>query len=100
MTRSSTIDGPITFCYSGDEPGQPIIAIVRAVAWLKNVDESDLEPLYSSVDIEALTGGEPTSPRTTDRNTRPSEPIRRTVTFRYEGCLVTVTADRLTVEPD
>lgn len=100
MTRSSGIDGPVTFRYSADERGQPVIAIVRAVAWVKNVDAFDLEPLKSAVDIEVLTGAEPTPQWAPHRNTSPSAPAGRTVTFRYEGCVVTVTADRLTVEPE
>lgn len=61
------------------------VAVADAIATFTNVDVIDLEPLHYVVDTDAL-----------DRLFEPREDARRvdgSVTFSYQGCLVTVSAD-------
>lgn len=94
----SALDGPRTFRYSIDEGDQPALAIVKAVSWINGVDAFYLEPLSSAVDVGKLSGLLRHARRHLDGETAQSKSMEPNVTFRYEGCLVTVTTDRLRVE--
>lgn len=87
-----------TFQYAADNGDQPLIAVVESVAWVKGVEPLDLEPLHHAIDVDTLNdlvgGGRPEFTR------RDSRDANLEVRFRYEGCLVTVSADEITVERD
>lgn len=99
MTHDSpSVHDPGTFQYSCDEVGQPVLAIVKAVSWVKGVDVCDLEPLYAVVDIESVTDLLVNPGQYVYRDDHRSEPADLQITFTYEGCRVTVTPDELRVE--
>lgn len=85
-----------TFQYSSTDDEQPLVAIVESVAWVRGVDSRELEPLHRVINVDTLNDvlGQPRGEfaRGTDA------PSGLTVTFRYEGCLVTVTQDQITIE--
>ena len=92
-------DGPsrdqFTFDYTGDGPDDLIISVVRAVAWVKGVDVADLEPLDAAVDSDQLialfevgSAGEEITRKADGHGADGAEVTD--VTFRYEGCIVTV----------
>lgn len=85
-----------TFHYLADDDDQPLLAIVESVAWVKGVDARELEPLHYVIDIDTLVellGGQ-----RRDFTRGANDPGSLTVTFRYEGCFVTVTPEEVTVE--
>jgi len=62
--------------------------VVRAVAEVTGRGEMDLRPLGESIDPDALDS----------LWARSSEDCLESLTFRYEGCRVTVEGDGVTVE--
>lgn len=101
MVPDTTADGSgdaYTFHYPTDDDDQPLLAIVESVAWVKGVDARELEPLHHVIDVDtlnALVGGS-----RPEFNRAAAKDAELTVTFRYEGCLVTVTSDRIAVEQE
>lgn len=88
-------DDEISFTYDLDEEYEPAETIVRAVAWAKNVEPDDLQPLGSIIDPDALAElldrpGGPTY-------RRPTTPINLRVVFRFEDCQVQVYEDAVIV---
>lgn len=85
------------FYYSPNDPDQPVIGIVKAVSWVTGIDPDDLEPLYSVIDVEPLR--DLFAPPESDfyRNQSNPTPADVNVQFRYQDCIVTVTADRIHV---
>lgn len=65
----------------GSDVDSAVAAIVKTVATVTNRDATELDPLYWTVDAEALTALVASS------RTDPLE-----VTFSYEGCQVTVSS--------
>lgn len=86
-----------TFHYLADNDDQPLLAIVESVAWVKGVDARELEPLHYAIDVETLS--ELLRGRRRDFARGADQPSSLTVKFRYEGCLVMVTPEEVTVEP-
>lgn len=76
-------DGTQTFRASTSEP--IVVSIVRAVAACTNEPATELTPLYDVVDVDAL-----------EALLRRGDPR---VEFTYEGCAVTVSPERIRVEP-
>lgn len=87
---------PFTFQYPPDTDDQPLLAIVESVAWVKGVDARELDPLHSVIDVDTLTDLLGRERPEFDRS--PNDPSNLTVTFRYEGCLVTVRRGHIAVE--
>lgn len=85
-----------TFHYLADNDDQPLLAIVESVAWVNGVDARELEPLHYVIDVDTLR--ELLGRQRRDFSRGADDPSSLTVTFRYEGCLVTVTPDEVTVE--
>ena len=67
----------------------PVASVVEAVAAVTNTPPAGLSPLYEAVDPDALT-------RLAESG-QESPPSDRRVSFRFEGCLVTVHGDGRTV---
>lgn len=89
------------FSYPADESDQPTSAIVEAMAWVKGVDAAHLEPLSDAVDpdaLNALFGRRPVRSSYGQPAAEPS-PEDLEVEFEYEGYVVTVDADVITVQP-
>lgn len=86
-----------TFRYSLEEDDQPLVAIVEAVAWIKGVDFRDLEPLYRVIDVEELRKHMNREPSQFNPARSDSDHGDPEVTFRYEGCEVTVDRDTIRV---
>lgn len=85
--------------YTLQEQGQPLMAILEAITRLLGSGARELEPLEHAVNVEALT--ELLQHDRTDfyRGQGVTAPGELGVTFRYEGCLVAVTRDRIRVRP-
>lgn len=85
VETSGQIDG---YSFSA-EADHIISSIVEAVAWVKGIDPTELEPLYNVVDTAAL-----------EEMYRSPPEKRATVTFPYGGCTVRITPDpTITVQP-
>lgn len=88
-----------TFTYLPEEADEPVITIVKAVALVRGVRDHDLEPLQPTIDVDTLNElfgvqrGE-FYRRATDSDTSEIE-----LSFRYEGCKVTVEQGRVRVDP-
>jgi hypothetical protein len=67
----------------------PVASVVEAVAAVTNTPPTSLSPLYDAVDPDALN-------RLVEPGRETSSSDRR-VSFRFEGCLVTVHGDGRTV---
>jgi len=80
MARERTV----TDAYGDDAPSA---AVARAVAVATDRSVVGLDPLYETIDTDALDG-------LFSHGGRPQ------VSFRYENCEVTVTARRVVVRPD
>lgn len=83
-----------TLTYEIGRDKSPSDAVVRAVAEFTHTPPLDLDPLYDTVDpdhLDALFEG------TSDDTVRTD----RTFTFTFAGCVVSVTADEISVsEPE
>lgn len=77
--------------YDVDEGEQPSVAVVRAVASLTDTPVLDLDPLYDVVDPAHLDG-------LADAADGRSALTESSVTFRFNGCEVTVTQDTVHVQ--
>ncbi|WP_246998112.1 HalOD1 output domain-containing protein [Halosolutus gelatinilyticus] len=97
MTRIPYTDGGSDFDASDPTselsaaPGEdetPSIVVVRAVATLTNTSPIDLDPLYHAIDPDHL-----------DRVVQSADEsaVRMEISFRYQGCEVTVTEDEIRV---
>lgn len=98
MPRDS--DDGFTVSYRSGEDGQPMLAIIDAIARTKDVSPTELEPLHYSIGVDELNGlfGR-SDPAILYRSSSDSTPANHTVTFEYEGCNVTVTPDLIHIEP-
>lgn len=85
-----------TFRYRASEDNQPMLAIVKAVSWFKDVGVTDLEPLNNVVNIELVNELFGEGSGDFYRTSSDSRPID--LRFQYEGCLVTVTDDEIQIE--
>lgn len=98
MTNGDDVDAPIeqvetpeqtdvyTFSYEHD---RLIASLVEAVAWVKSVEPTELEPLYSVIETTAL-----------EKLYRSPPEKRPTVIFAYGGCTIRITPDStITVRP-
>jgi len=70
--------------------GTPSWSVVETVAAATGTDPRSMRPLYEVVDPDALD-------RVFERTAGEQSPLRGRVTFRFEGCEVTVSADGRTV---
>lgn len=89
-----------TFAYPAGGDNQPVGAIVQAIAWTKGTGVEDLEPLNDAVDTDALEDlfdGVREEDRRASAEFAPDFP---SVSFLYEGCIVTVFPDRVDIEPE
>ncbi|WP_255191839.1 HalOD1 output domain-containing protein [Natronobeatus ordinarius] len=77
--------------YENDEGVRPSEAVVRAVASVTNTAVLDLDPLYDVIDPDHLDG---ICNRTDHSNAREE----RSITFRFNGCLVTVNQQTVHVQ--
>lgn len=68
-----------------ERSSSPSVAVVERVAALDDVDPTELEPLFETIDPEALDG--------LVESTTDSEESGLQVRFEYQGYEVTVTAD-------
>lgn len=85
------------FHYSPDDTDQPVVGIVKAVSWVTGIDPDDLEPLYSVIDVEPLRNLFAPPDGDFYRNNSNQAPADVNVRFRYQDCIVTVTADTIQV---
>lgn len=85
-----------TFRYRSSEDNQPLLAIVNAVSWFKDIDVTDLEPIQNVVNIEQVNELFGEGKGDFYRNSSESRPID--LRFQYEGCLVTVRNDEIDIE--
>lgn len=94
-------DDRFTFSYQSDEDGQPMRAIIDAMAWTKDISPTDLEPLQYSINVDELNRlfGRSDS-WVLYRASSDSSPSNHTYSFEYEDCTVTVTPDMIQIEPD
>lgn len=92
--------GERSFEYSPDEPNQPALTIVEAIAEVKGVDPVDLEPLADVVDFDAVNAlfGRNSIRGMIKRSANESTLSDMQVVFEYAGCVVSVYADRITVD--
>lgn len=90
-----------TFRFSPEEPAEPTVTIIEAVAWLRGVDQRDLTPLGAVIDADALAELATGTPRRSASSAaaEASTTDRCSISFEYEGCLVTVESDQITIEP-
>lgn len=91
-------DGVYTFHYSPEEDGQPVIAIVRAIAWMKGVDPSALDPLHHTVDTGELYQYFSSDPPENLLFRSGGTQLDHSARFIYEGCDVEVVPETITVE--
>lgn len=90
-----------TFRFSAEEPSEPTITIIEGLAWLEDVDHCELTPLGTVIDAGALNDVV-TETRCRDGDAPSSETsVTRgpSVSFEYEGYLVTVESDMVTIDP-
>lgn len=93
-------DGPYIFSYNAEEDCQPTLAIVEAVAWVKDTDRLELPPLYEAIDTERLNGLFGRSETgILYRSSSESESTDHALSFEYEGCDVEVTPDEIRIQP-
>lgn len=93
-------DDRFTFSYRSDEAGQPMKAVIDAMAWTKGVAPTDLDPLNYSIAVDELNGlFDRADPGLLYRSSSDQTRANHTVTFEYEGCTVTVTPDVIQIEP-
>lgn len=89
------------FTYSNNQGDQLVSAIVKAISWVKGVDVLNLEPLEDTVYTEGLqrifTGKE--EGNDFYRSSAASTSEFPQVSFEYEGCLVTVSPDKISIGP-
>lgn len=92
--------GERSFEYSPDEPNQPALTIIEAIAEVKGVDPVDLEPLADVVDFDAVNAlfGRNSIRGMIKRSANESTLSDVQVVFEYAGCVVSVYADRITVD--
>lgn len=89
--RDGTERESLTLRCSWDGADFPSLDVVRAVAIATQTEPAAMSPLYTAIDPTALDG--------LFASGRPSD-RPRTLSFRFEGCAVTVDSDgRITVEP-
>lgn len=91
-------DGRATFDYSSGELDEPALTIVEAVGRITGNERTELDPLESVIDTDALSvlfAGAPGE--TYGGSARPAS-TSIAVTFRYEGCVVTVEDGRVRVD--
>lgn len=83
--------------YAPERPDQPVSAIVDAVSSVKSTDSSELEPLSRVIDTDALCDlfGGRDERAVAGGDLAHADPR---VTFEYEGCVLTVTADRISID--
>lgn len=88
------------FSYPPGAASQPSLAIVEAVAWIRDVPVDELEPLQCAVTAEALNRcfGERSRTAPRFRSSARSSPPDLTVSFDYEGLRVTVTPGEIRIE--
>lgn len=94
---AESADDPASFQFAAAEPDEPAMTVITAVAEIKGVRLTDLEPLNDVIDPDALSAlfsGEGGAFRRGERGTVPSG---LTLTFRYVGCDVTVQQGRVRV---
>jgi hypothetical protein len=82
---------PATTTRDGDDAERPSRSVIEAVADATERDPTDLDPLYETIDPDALDA---IFESTADRY-RPSS--KTCVSFRFEGCEVAVHADGRTI---
>lgn len=80
----------VSFTYDPDEDYEPLITIVRAVAWANGVDIDDLEPLGNVVNTDALLDLLTHDSRPTYRHPTEAQSEDPGVSFQYEGHTVWV----------
>lgn len=77
--------------YHIDETEQASTAVVRAVASLTNTPVLDLAPLYEVIDSDHLN-------RFVEKTEGDTNSMEPSVTFRFNGCQVTVTKREVHVQ--
>lgn len=90
--ESATAGGPNTVRHEWEEPFQPSVTIVEAVAAATNRTATDLPPLQQSIDPDAL-----------DTLVTHRSDAGTTVSFRYAGTVVVVEGDgaiEISVDPE
>lgn len=92
--------GGHAFEYSPDEPNQPALTVVEAIAQVKDVDPVELEPLADVVDFDAVNAlfGRNSIRGMIKRSANESTLSDMQVVFEYAGCVVSVYADRITID--
>lgn len=87
----------VSLSYSTDEVDEPVLTVIEAVATVKGLDETALEPLNHAVDVDALRAIFGTDNEDAGGSTVGDDLAEVTVTFDYEGCEVTVEQNRVHV---
>lgn len=98
MSPDGTQDA-FSFSYAAAADHEPALTVVEAVSWVTGVDARAMAPLNSAVDVEILSRVGNTDDRMFYRSSSASDPAEPQVSFRYEGCLVTVTPELVRIEP-
>lgn len=97
---SDEMEDGFTFNYTPVDDDQPVVAITRAVAWVKDVDVLDLEPLHNVVDTDGLQQfiKKETNGVETERDSNDPFSAEHCLAFAYEGCNVVVSPGQIYVE--
>lgn len=90
-------DGPDSFQYSPEDPDEPTLTIIEAVARTKGVSQKDLDPLNDVIDADALSALFSGRRGEFYRSSTRTPPRQATLTFRYGDCDVTVQGGRVRV---
>lgn len=99
MSTDEPGDG-YSYPFSRDESGQPVITVIDAVAELTDRDFRDLKPLHSVIDTTRLNGLFEESDGLFHPSRPDSDANSVSITFRYEGCEVTVKKETVHVDPN
>lgn len=96
-------DEEYLFKFSEGSDSSPTVDIVEAVAWVKGVDATDLDPISRYLDADVLEDFYSSEYSGDDflRGSNDTDSGRICVEFTYEDCLVTILGgDEFRVEPD
>lgn len=108
MVNFDTTDDGYTFEFSSEAPDEPASTIAKGVARVKKVDVTELDPLQWTIDVDALNEFIKHNPSSNYRRAVNANDPAHTeanssglmVSFRYEGCTITVTNDAVHVVPE
>lgn len=98
MSPDGTQDA-FSFSYAAEADHEPVLTVVEAVSWVTGVDARAMAPLNSAVDVELLSRVGNSDDRMFYRSSSAADSADPQVSFRYEGCLVTVTPELVRIEP-